>query len=125
MTSKKPTGEPPSHPFRIQVLNRQRRYAIFPRVVESLCFRVLQILRESACSSSVTFVGPRRIRLLNRLYRGKDYPADVLTFRYAGESLEGQPLLVASVILPEVASRNARQWNASLKREVGGLLLHV
>ena len=93
-------------------------------MVESLCFRVLQILRESACSFSVTFVGPRRIRLLNRRYRGKDYPADVLTFRYPGESLEGQPFLGEILISPEVASRNARQWNATLQREVRRLLIH-
>jgi probable rRNA maturation factor len=72
----------------------------------------------------VAFVGRERIRRLNAVYRGRDYPTDVLSFSYSGESEEGLPWLGEIVVAPEIALTNAFRWRSSPDREVRKLLVH-
>lgn len=70
-------------------------------------------------SVSVTFVGPARMRALNRQWKGHDRPTDVLSF-----SLDG-PLPAADLyICPAVASREARERDLPVKQEVARLVIH-
>ena len=61
---------------------------------------------------------------LNRRYRGRNYPTDVLSFCYDEEEIEGLPFLGEIVISPEVAVKQARQWRVNPEREMRKLLLH-
>ena len=57
---------------------------------------------------TVRFVGAPEGRRLNRDYRGRDYPTNVLTFVYDGASrgaLEGDIVLCAPVVAREARSR--------------------
>jgi probable rRNA maturation factor len=72
----------------------------------------------------VVFITGRRMRDLNREYRGRDYATDVLSFGYPGEIVDGQSFLGEIVIAPEVAFRQARHWRSGPEREVRKLLIH-
>jgi probable rRNA maturation factor len=59
---------------------------------------------------------------LNRQYRGKDKPTDVLSFPLADE---WQPCLLGDVVISvETATRQARRRGHSLREELQTLLIH-
>lgn len=65
------------------------------------------------------------IRRLNRTYRGRDEPTDVLAFsQREGEAGALSGLLGDVVISLETADRQAARLGHSLEREVGLLALH-
>ncbi len=62
------------------------------------------------------------IHILNRQYRGKDKPTDVLSFPLADEL---QPLLLGDVIISvETAARQAQRWGHLLREELQTLMIH-
>ncbi len=79
---------------------------------------------------SVLFVDDHEIQRLNRLYRDKDKPTDVLSFPlgengvYDINNETGARLLGDVVISIETALKQARIYDHSLEREVGFLTVH-
>ena len=67
----------------------------------------------------MALVPDARVRALNRQYRGKDAPTDVLSF-----PAEEKGLLGDVVIAVGVASRQAREAGHSLQTELRVLALH-
>ena len=58
------------------------------------------------CIVTVRFVGAREARTLNGVYRGKDYPTNVLAFVYDGQSpLRGDIVLCAPVLRHEARAQ--------------------
>lgn len=90
----------------------------------AFCAAILDTLERPGHALSVAFVGPSRMRVLNRRYRGRDYTTDVLSFGYGDESVDGAPLLGDLVLAPEVAEMHARRWRTTLEREIRKLLVH-
>ncbi|HEY3176099.1 MAG TPA: rRNA maturation RNase YbeY [Candidatus Polarisedimenticolia bacterium] len=77
-------------------------------------------------SIGVLFADDARLRLLNRRYRGKDRPTDVLSFP-AGEGMAGGPgagHLGDIVVSSETTRRQGRQRRHGAAREARLLLLH-
>jgi probable rRNA maturation factor len=67
-------------------------------------------------------VADREIHVLNRQYRQKDKPTDVLSFPLADEV---QPSLLGDVVISvETAARQARRRHHSLREEIQILLIH-
>ncbi len=73
---------------------------------------------------SVLVVGDRRMRALNRVWRGKDRPTDVLSFSQREGEGPVTPLLGDVVISADTAARQARAHGHSLRREMERLLIH-
>jgi probable rRNA maturation factor len=62
--------------------------------------------QERDCAVTVRFVGEREGQTLNALYRGKDYPTNILTFVYDVEGpLEGDIVLCAPVLRREAKAQ--------------------
>lgn len=74
---------------------------------------------KSKIEVSVLFCGDRRMRSLNRRYRRKNRPTDVLAFTGASEGFLGD--IVISV---PYASRQAKLREQPASREIDRLLLH-
>jgi probable rRNA maturation factor len=68
---------------------------------------------------SISFVKESAMRKLNREYRKKDRPTDVLSFNMN----EGK-LLGDVVVCPSVAKMNARKYNVSFNAEISRLVAH-
>jgi probable rRNA maturation factor len=92
-----------------------------PRV-RWLLSRIARQTRVRAREVSVLFCGDRRMRSLNRRYRGKDRATDVLSFP-AGPGGEAG-LLGDIVISVPYARRQARRESVSSGGEMDRLLLH-
>ena len=66
------------------------------------------------------FVDAREGRRLNREFRGKDYPTDVLTFAYAQA-----PVVRADIVIcPSVAWRGARERRTAPRAHLAHLIVH-
>lgn len=97
---------------------------MFPRAVSAFCDGVLRALRLSPCRIAVVIVSASRMREINRQYRSRDYPTDVLSFRYPGEMVEGLPFLGEIVAAPEIAWPRGGRWRRGPERELRKLLVH-
>jgi probable rRNA maturation factor len=95
-----------------------------PRHVRSLLARAARLVpksefRISNSEISILFCGDRAMRTLNRRYRRKDRPTDVLAFPGEDDGFLGD--IVISV---PYASRQARRRREPASREIDRLLLH-
>jgi rRNA maturation RNase YbeY len=109
---------------RIQVLNRQRAHKIDRKATAIFCDAALRSLDQAGYALSAVFVGVRKMRFLNRLYRRKDYATNVLSFSYGRIEIDGIPFLGEIIIAPEIAVRQAVRCGVSPERELRKLLLH-
>ncbi|NBX75899.1 MAG: rRNA maturation RNase YbeY [Proteobacteria bacterium] len=75
---------------------------------------------------SVALVGIPMMRKLNRTYRKKDKPTDVLSFSRLDDLLPNQPQIEIGdlIICLPVAKRQAREYQETLGRELERLTVH-
>ncbi|MGD7044014.1 rRNA maturation RNase YbeY [Jeotgalibacillus proteolyticus] len=81
---------------------------------------------------SVTFVTNRKIQEINKTYRGKDQPTDVISFAMEDETEgdaavigEGMPRMLGDIVISvQVAKDQAAEYGHSFSRELGFLALH-
>ena len=92
----------------------------------NLAKQILTYLKLLDVELSVVFCDDEFIHPLNRDYRGKDKPTDVLSFaqREGDFAFEDDPILGDVIISMETAQRQADERGHSLLREVTILLLH-
>ena len=83
---------------------------------------ILRHLDQTRAELSLALVTDREIHVLNRQYRDKDKPTDVLSFPLADEL---QPFLLGDVVISvETAARQAQRRGHSLRKELQTLLIH-
>jgi probable rRNA maturation factor len=102
------------------------------QIEELLNFAQKELEITEACELSVTFVKNDRIQEINREYRGKDQPTDVISF--AMEELgEGEiqisggnmPRVLGDIIIStDKAREQAEDFGHSVERELGFLAVH-
>lgn len=64
----------------------------------------------------VSFAGLAEIKMLNRSYRKKDRPTDVLSFTYGGSG--------EIVICPQVVKENSEKFEVTFKKELCRVFVH-
>jgi probable rRNA maturation factor len=117
----------PTSPPAVEVVNRQRTHPISRAEVARLGRAVLDRVKLPGSTATVTFVRDRAMRRLNRDYRGKDAPTDVLAFAYhEDDARRGQaPEHLGDVVISvETAERYAREQGLTFAREVEWLVIH-
>lgn len=117
----------------IEVVNRQRLARIDTSRVASLVDATLGALGKAGANVTVALVRDRVIRALNRKYRSKDRPTDVLSFpadepsRRGDEGFmlsDGSDYLGDIVVSTDTAIRQANEAGHSFGRELDELVLH-
>lgn len=98
-----------------------RRCPLSPAAAAALARRVLAAEGVRHAALSVTFVGRRRIRSLNRRFLGRDRETDVIAFALPGAP---GPLVGDVYCAPEVAARAARRFGVSPREELRRLVVH-
>jgi len=131
---------PATRALEVVLLNRQRRRSIDAARVRRVLRRAARALGVSG-EVALVFAGNRTLRRLNRTYRGKDNPTDVLSFPGPGLEHEGPasarsggrgggargrgPLDLGDIVISvQKAERNARALGRTLPRELDVLALH-
>ena len=104
--------------------NDVRRSGVDGRALVATARRLLAALGEADAALSLSLVGDEAMRALNRKYRGRNAPTDVLSFPLDGAPVEAERLLGDVVISVETALRQAADYDAPLQREIYRLLIH-
>ena len=113
----------------VHMQSHVRRVTFNQARVDQLAVAILSNVGTASGELGILFVGDRRMRGLNRRYRGKDRTTDVLAFAMR-ESLPSPPLPSTQVMLGDVviavptATRQAKQGQRSLDEELTVLLVH-
>lgn len=120
--------------IKVMIRNNQKKIKLpvgLRLLVRKCCQAVLVSENfDRSAEVSVSFVDNNEIRRLNRLYRDKDKPTDVLSFPlgengvYDVNNETGAVLLGDVVISIETAIKQAKMYDHSLEREVGFLTVH-
>jgi probable rRNA maturation factor len=112
------------------ILNRQNRIPLQDAVLARFLTSVRRELKLSRREVTVCFVEDREIARLNRQFRGKPKPTDVLSFPTNGtgasdfEHADGNDFLGDIAISPQAARRNAKLFGRTLDEEIRILILH-
>lgn len=120
--------------IKVIIDNKQKKVKIptgLRMLVRRCCNAVLRLEEFSGSAEvSVTFVDNEQIRQLNKQYRDKDVPTDVLSFPmgengvYDVDPATGAQILGDVVLSVEKAVEQAQRYGHSLQREVGYLVAH-
>ena len=102
----------------IEVVNRQRRLQIDTQVWSRFATRALAAIGKSKSSATIAFVSDKKIRELNRQFRGIDKATDVLSFPSDGPDLGD---IAVSV---DTAAAQAKENGLKLDEEIAQLILH-
>ncbi len=103
----------------IEVVNRQRRLPLDTEAWSSFAEKALKTIGKSDSSATIAFVSDKKIRELNREFRGIDKTTDVLSFP-ADEELNLGDIAIAV----ETAAAQAQENGLTLKNEIEQLILH-
>ncbi len=112
------------------ILNRQNRVRIQQARFARFEARLRRELSLRGRELTVCFVDDREITRLNKKFRGKPKPTDVLSFSSGGNGGSAFPpaqqanYLGDIAISPETAKRNAQRYGRTLDDELRVLILH-
>jgi probable rRNA maturation factor len=107
--------------------NRQRKHPIRPRQLKKVAVRILSALGcPEGTELSVTVVGDRSIRRVNREYLDRDRPTNVISFsQQEGDSVGVATGMLGDVIISaETSAREAEQGGMQPFDRLCFLLLH-
>jgi len=104
-------------------------YAVRHSALISLVEQILSLIDESRAELSISLVGDARIRRLNRDFRQKDRPTDVLAFpireAVMPTGIRGPTGMLGDVVVSvPTAVRQARQAARSVHDELAALFVH-
>ena len=103
----------------VEVVNRQRRLKLDTEAWSNFAAKALDAIGKSEASATIAFVSDKRIRELNRQFRGVDKATDVLSFP-AEEKLNLGDVAVSV----DTAAVQANENGLSLDGEIAQLILH-
>lgn len=111
-----------------EIINQQRKIKIELADFQNFTEQAVNSIKEAKGKDlSVAFVSDRRIKALNKIFRNKNQPTDVLSFPYDPDQydfLETENFLGDIVISLETAQLQANQNSLSFETEVKQLILH-
>jgi rRNA maturation RNase YbeY len=110
----------------VTVARRSRAPGVRSADVRKDADRILLALGEDDAELSVSLVGDKEIHALNRRYRRKDRPTDVLAFAMReGKSLSHAANVLGDVVISlDTAGAQAKRRKRPLADEVRVLLIH-
>ncbi|HSI88858.1 MAG TPA: rRNA maturation RNase YbeY [Pyrinomonadaceae bacterium] len=109
------------------IVNLQRKIKLEARGFAGFLSEAVAAVEEAeGGDAAVAFVSDRRMRQLNKLFRGKDGTTDVLSFPHEAEEFENadQRFLGDIVISAEQAARQAEENGLAFEAEIKQLILH-
>lgn len=111
-----------------EIINQQRKIKIETATFQQFTEKAVNSINEAKGKElSVAFVSDKRIKELNKIFRNKNYPTDVLSFPYEPDQydyLETEKFLGDIVISLETAQRQASENSLTIEIEIKQLILH-
>lgn len=111
---------------KIAIENRHKKIKIEKKRVREVAGAILAAVGCTSVELSILFMDDEDIKELNRDYRKKDRPTDVLSFPMReGEFGDLNPDLLGDVVISlDTAKRQAEERGETLEEEINLLLIH-
>jgi probable rRNA maturation factor len=110
-----------------EVINKQRKIRLEKSEFEAFTKKAASLIEQAKDKDfTIVFVSDRKIRELNRTFRNKNVPTDVLSFNYESDfhDSENSAFLGDIVISVETAKKQARENGLTIEKEIKQLILH-
>jgi probable rRNA maturation factor len=110
----------------VEIINRQRGQRVQPTTWKQFAERAIEVIGARQDAVTIVLVSDAAMRKLNRQFRGKDNPTDVLSFPAAPEPFEkGEESSLGEIVISvETAGRQAKENGLSFSSEIQQLILH-
>lgn len=110
----------------IEIVNRQRKIKIDAEKYLEFAEKAAISVEEAAGKFlTVAFVSDKKMRELNRLYRGKRQTTDVLSFRAELDEFENNENYLGDIVISlEQAAKQAAENDLAFETEIKQLILH-
>ena len=106
--------------FMIEI-NNLTNFAVDKTFFTGVAKKVLKGENKGTENLSIAFVAPLEIQKLNKKYRKKDKPTDVLSFEKVSDFKDE---FSEVVICPSVVREQSKESHVSLKKELAKVLIH-
>ncbi len=107
----------------IDFSNRTRKFEIDRKKLFSLVRKIAELSGENEGVLSLSFVGEKKIREINKNFRHKDSPTNVISFPFM-DVVSGRKLLGDVVICPLVAKKQALEQGNDFNDYIAFLIIH-
>ena len=111
----------------IDIQVRDKRYYLHKLKLKTFCRQMIQSAWQGYEPAEVSLVlaDDDFVHVLNRDYRGKDSPTNVLSFENADKPPKGQPWLAGDIIVAyQTVLREAKAQNKTFCAHLAHLLIH-
>ncbi len=122
---KRPMREKPMPEIDIQV--REKRFYLRRPDIKRFCRRAIEAAWQGyePAEVSVVLADDDFVHILNRDYRGKDCPTNVLSFENAEKPPKGQPWMAGDIIVAyQTVVREAKAQGKSFSAHLAHLVIH-
>lgn len=109
----------------VEVVNRQRQRKMDCERWRVFAAKAMTVVPASAASVTIAFVSDRAMSELNRRWRGKRGPTDVLSFPAGVDAFAEPPESLGDIVISvERAAAQARENGLRFENEIAQLILH-
>jgi probable rRNA maturation factor len=108
----------------VEITRRGTGKKVPSRALKKIAQAVLAVVGQAQAELSVALIGNAEMQKLNRQYRHKDYPTDVLSFPIEDTLFAGHRLLGDVIISVEKAAEQAQEHGRTRDEELVTLLIH-
>jgi probable rRNA maturation factor len=108
------------------IINNQRKVKVNTKSFEEFIGNaILKTLETEGKLVTIAFISDKKMRLLNKTFRGKDATTDVLSFPFEAEEFEADENNLGDIFISlEQAERQAKENNLDFETEIKQLILH-
>ena len=109
-----------------EIINNQRKIKLDWQIFQVFAEKVIEIIEEAENkSATIAFVSDRKMRELNKQFRGKNSTTDVLSFPFEADEFESDADNFGDIVISiEQAKKQADENNLTLELEIKQLILH-
>jgi probable rRNA maturation factor len=109
-----------------EIINSQRKikldWQIFQKFAEDAIVKIHETENKTA---AIAFVSDRKMRALNKEFRGKDKTTDVLSFPFEADEFDIEQAFLGDIVISlEQAQRQSAENDLPLETEIKQLILH-
>ncbi|GIU82431.1 MAG: rRNA maturation RNase YbeY [Acidobacteria bacterium] len=109
-----------------EVINKQRKIKLEKSRFEKFAKEASNLIEQAKDKDfTIVFVSDQKIKKLNKTFRNKNLPTDVLSFGYEADPSEPKNDFLGDIVISlETAKRQAKENGLSLEKEIKQLILH-
>ncbi len=109
-----------------EIINNQRKFKLDWQIFQIFAEKAIESIEETENkSTTIAFVSDRKMRELNKQFRGKNSTTDVLSFPFEADEFEFDADNLGDIVISiEQAQKQAAENNLDLELEIKQLILH-